>query len=226
MGTGEIIMNPSRIVAEWRLIVSVILLVSATIGLRELSHGTPVIPRKSLDQFPHRVGDWEGLDLPIEEEVQEVLAATDLLSRVYRDPQQQNSLGLFVSFFASQRKGGAIHSPKNCLPGAGWGVIQGGTTTVEVAGHPEPLKVNRYLIQKDRDQQLVLYWYQSQGRVIASEYLAKACLVWDALRRNRTDGALVRIVFPVVRGDEGAAMERAKAFVRVIFPLLQAHIPS
>ena len=145
--------------------------------------------------------------------------------RVYRDPQTQSVIGLFVAFFESQRKGGAIHSPKNCLPGAGWEPVEFGITTIEMPGHPAPGAINRAIVQKGLSKQLVLYWYQSQGRIIASEYSAKFYLVWDALTRNRTDGALVRIITPVIQNDEAGALERAKSFARDMFPLLQQHIP-
>ena len=219
-------MNPNLAHRDWRLAVTVILLLAAFLGLQGLSHGTPTLTRKSLEQFPHRVGSWDSRDFPIEEEVQKVLGATELLNRVYQNPQTKFHLGLFVAFFESQRKGGAVHSPKNCLPGSGWSAVASGTTTLEVAGYPHGVEVNRYVVQKDMDKQIVLYWYQSQGRVIASEYSAKVYLVWDALTKNRSDGALVRIVSPVIRGDESAALERATSFAREIFPTLQEHIPN
>lgn len=219
-------MNSTLALRDWRLIVTVILLLVTFFGLQGLSHGTPTLTRKSLEQLPHRVDSWEARDFPIEEEVQKALGATELLNRVYQDPQTKISLGLFVAFFESQRKGGSIHSPKNCLPGSGWEPVKWGTTPLEVAGYPNAVEVNRYVIQKDLDKQIVLYWYQSQGRIIASEYSAKAYLVWDALTKNRTDGALVRIVSPVIQGDEAAALERATSFARNIFPMLQEHIPN
>lgn len=218
-------MNPGLAYRDWRLIVTMLLLVAAFFGLQTLSHGTFTVSRKSLEQFPHRLGRWEAKDFPVEEEVQEVLGATDLLNRVYQDPQTKSSVGLFVAFFESQRKGGTIHSPKNCLPGSGWSTVKSGRTTIEAAGYPNAVEVNRYVVQKDLEKLIVLYWYQSQGRVIASEYSAKICLVWDALTRNRTDGALVRIVTPI-QGDESTAVERAKSFAREIFLLLEQYVPN
>jgi EpsI family protein len=86
--------------------------------------------------------------------------------------------------------------------------------------------VNDYIIQNGSDKQVVLYWYQSQGRIIASEYSAKIYLVRDASMRNRTDGALVRVVSPVLQGDEGAALEKAKSFANELFPSLSEYIPN
>ncbi|MBI4461000.1 MAG: EpsI family protein, partial [Acidobacteria bacterium] len=165
-------MNLNFVRRDWRFIVALGLLLAAFAGLQQLSHGTPPMLRNSLAQFPYQIAGWGAKDFPIEEEVQRVLGASDLLNRVYQDPQTAYSVGLFVAFFESQRKGGAIHSPKNCLPGSGWSAVASGTETIAVAGHPEGVQVNRYVVQKDTDKQIVLYWYQSQGRVIASEYYA------------------------------------------------------
>jgi EpsI family protein len=158
--------------------------------------------------------------------VQEVLAASDLLNRVYIDPQAGEALSLFVAYYDSQRQGGAIHSPRNCLPGAGWSIMQAEAVPIALPGSPEPAKVNRVLIQKGMDKQVVLYWYQSQGRVVASEYAAKMCLLWDAATKNRTDGAIVRVTISVKDGNEEAAMGRVKEFLNQAYPTLRELIPS
>lgn len=210
---------------DWRFGIAVLLIGGSILGLNVLSHGSSVMSQKKLTDFPQTLGLWQGRDVAIEARVQEVLGATDLLNRVYFDPDNR-AAELFVAFFASQRKGGAIHSPKNCLPGAGWSVVKGDIISLSVPGHSEPFQVNRYIVQKDFNRVLVLYWYQSQGRVLASEYAAKLYLIWDAIRKNRTDGALVRVVSHVVGNDEGAALERAKDFVQQIFPQLENYLPS
>ncbi len=219
-------MAPLQANRDWRLLLTIALLLSSTLGLQALSHGSPTVLRQKLDTFPQQVGAWNSVDVAIDQDVQEVLGASDLLNRVYFDPQNKISIGLFVGYFGSQQRGGAIHSPKNCLPGAGWTALEGGLATIAVPGYPEPVNVNRYIIQKGMNKQLVLYWYQSQGRVIASEYAAKVYLVWDAATKNRTDGALVRFITPIVGGDEAAALERATGFVQETFPYLTEYIPS
>ena len=223
-------MNESNLTAvlrrNWRLAVALLLILVSVPTLSSLSFGSPVLLRKSLGDLPLKLGIWEGTEVPIDDPVKEVLGATDLLNRVYYGPERSTAVGLFVGFFSSQKKGGAIHSPKNCLPGAGWSAIRGDTVAIAVPGRSEPMVVNRYIIQKDRQRQVVLYWYQSQGRVIASEYAAKLFLIWDALVNKRTDGALVRIVSPVVNGDEQASLEEATSFIQQAYPLLTEHIPG
>lgn len=211
---------------DWRFVVTVVLLLLSSLGVEALSVGHEPPPRKELALLPHQIAPWDSKDIPIEPGVEELLGAKDLVNRVYWDADSQIPIGLFIAFFDSQRQGGAIHSPKNCLPGAGWSAVQASTTTLSVPGSSEPLRVNLYIIQKDLDRQVVLYWYQSQGRVIASEYSAKLYLMWDALTRRRSDGALVRIVTPIFQGDTAGATRRATSFAQTALPLLTPHIPG
>ena len=103
-------------------------------------------------------------------------------------------IDLFLAYFPSQRTGNTMHSPQNCLPGAGWSMS--GHRHIQIAGPSGPLIVNLYIISKGTDRQVVLYWYQAHGRVVASEYWAKVYLVTDAISMNRTDGSLVRVITP------------------------------
>jgi EpsI family protein len=140
---------------------------------------------------------------------------------------------LYIGYYESQRQGDTMHSPLNCLPGAGWSPVQNdhlsinvpvslGTTT---GARERSIEVNRYIIEKGVDRQVVLYWYQSHGRVVASEYWGKIYMVVDAIRINRTDGALVRVVAPIVTSQEDAELD-AVDFVRVLFPSLERYLPS
>jgi EpsI family protein len=176
------------------------------------------------------IGPWKSIvDPPMDEDVLRVLGVDDYLSRIY---YQSNSVavGLYMGFYGSQRQGDTIHSPLNCLPGAGWQpVSQGRLQIANADGQGRDITVNRYIVQKGLDRQLVLYWYQSHGRVVASEYTSRLYLIHDAIRLNRTDGSMVRVIAPIKidATDNGAAAERlAESFVRVIFPLLPAYLPQ
>jgi EpsI family protein len=121
-----------------------------------------------------------------------------------------------------------MHSPLNCLPGAGWSPVSFRRMDIDVPANgsvERRINVNRYVIEKGVDRQLVLYWYQAHGRVVASEYWGKFYLVLDAIRTNRTDGALVRIVAPI-RSSEDDAEAQAVAFAQALFPLLGKYLPS
>jgi EpsI family protein len=129
---------------------------------------------------------------------------------------------LYVGYYNSQRQGDTIHSPQNCLPGAGWQPVSAERT--RIAGVGGSIPVNRYVIQKGLDRQVVLYWYQGRGRVIANEYLNKAMLMVDAARLNRTNGGLVRLIAPVVTTTEAASNELS-AFAAALLPRLSEHLP-
>lgn len=138
------------------------------------------------------------------------LAPTDSLSRVYIKKSCQ--LSLFAAFYAEQRTGESIHSPKHCLPGSGWEIWRYGSATMLVDGRPET--INRYSIEKRGTRKVVLYWYQSKDRIIASEYAGKLQLMKDALWSGRTAGALVRIVLP----DDEDAIQEGLAFATAVTP--------
>jgi EpsI family protein len=177
-------------------------------------------PHPKLAGFPAQVNGWgmvqEGV---VEKEVQEVLRADDLLSRAYRSRDGRTTASLFVAYFRSQRTGATPHSPKNCLPGSGWVATVSDIIPVPIPGLAAPILVNRYIVAKGDARSVVLYWYQGRGRVIASEFEAKIHLVKDAIRYNRTDAALVRVVLPLGQQDQ-AADRAAIEFVQAIFHTL------
>jgi EpsI family protein len=85
------------------------------------------------------------------------------------------------------------------------------------------------VIQKGLDRQVVLYWYQSHGRVVASEYWSKIYLVLDSIRLNRSDAALVRVIAPVDEARPNAEIDAERSaisFVQAMFPTLDAFLPS
>ena len=173
------------------------------------------------------LGKWtmvqEGV---VEKEVQEVLKADDTLTRSYAGPGYKGAVGLFIAAFTSQRNGKAPHSPKNCLPGSGWVQNEQGFAKIAIDGRAQPIEVNRYVVQKGDSKSLVLYWYQTRDRVVASEYSAKGYVVLDALRENRTDSALVRVIAPVINNDVDGAMAAATDFVKTAFGPIRRQLPA
>jgi EpsI family protein len=177
-----------------------------------------------------QIGEWRGRDTAMDERVLSVLAVDDYLSRDYISAADQ--IGLYVGFYQTQRQGNTIHSPLNCLPGAGWNFVDRSYITIPVA-QPGPvsngrIEINRITIEKGQDRALVLYWYQAHGRVVANEYWGKIYAVLDAMRINRTDGAMVRVISPI-RGSgptEAAAEKEAIGFAESIFPLLSRYLPE
>jgi EpsI family protein len=186
-----------------------------------------VIPQnKPLAEVPGQLGSWrlyqEGV---VEKEIQDVLKADELLTRTYTSSDKRVGAHLFVAYFRSQRTGQAPHSPKNCLPGSGWVPSVSDIVNVDVPGRA-PIEANRYVVARGDQKSLVLYWYQSRDRVVASEYKAKAYVIADALRYNRTDTALVRVTVPIIENNVDAAQKAAFDFVRSFYSPLRQHFPA
>jgi EpsI family protein len=212
------------------LILFVCFLISAGIVARA-DRAEPVPIRQTLDHFPMTLGEWRGFqEAPFSKDILAVLGVDDYLARVYFTPDRAG-VGLYIGYYQSQRQGDTMHSPLNCLPGAGWEPVSKSALRLSVdaapGGPPRDIEINRYLIQKGIDKQLVLYWYQAHDRVVASEYWGKFYLISDAMRMNRTDGSLVRVIAPVTRESSDAAAETlAVSFVRKMFPQLSSYLPT
>ena len=192
---------------HWRFGVVIVLLSAAALFLHARS-GEIIVQREPLASFPDRLGSWIGTDVPIAADTLEVLGSGDFLLRVYQNAAvRQPYVDLFIAYFASQRSGDTIHSPKHCLPGAGWFPIESSRVTVALPGKSS-LPANRYIIAKGDERQVVLYWYLAHDRAVASEYWAKFYLVADSIRMNRSDGALIRFTTPLASGEDMQSAER------------------
>jgi EpsI family protein len=205
-----------------RILITAGLLLAATALLHNLSHGEHIPPHRPLREFPPVLANWQGADSPIVQRIVNAVGVDDYLNRVYANGGG-NRIAFYVGYYESQRTGDWVHSPKNCLPGTGWEPVSAARLTLEVPGHA--IVVNQYLVKKGLDQELVLYWYQARGRVVASEYWGKVWLVADAITRNRTDVALVRISTPTVDGEE-RARNRAVEFALAAYPRLKQFLPD
>jgi EpsI family protein len=209
----------------WPRFVPVLLLLAATAALLNARSAVEAVPpHVEIASFPAEIDAWHGIDVPMGPETLAVLGPGQFLVRDYHRSPAEPYVDLYVAYFPSQKTGDTIHSPQNCLPGAGWTPLQSGHISLQ-RDDGTTITVNRYIISKGLVRQLVLYWYQAHNRVTPSEYLAKIYLVADAIRMNRTDGALVRIVTPITNGDEEAAQARALNFTHRVLPLLDSYIP-
>ena len=212
--------------SHYRFALVALLLAVTALFLHARSRNEVLPTRQPLADLPHQLGDWTGTDVPIQQEVLDVLGAGDFLLRVYQDSsRRQPYVDLFLAYFPSQRAGDTIHSPKHCLPGAGWQPVESGRVTLDLPGH-SPFVANRYVIAKGTDRQLVLYWYLAHDRAVASEYWAKFYLVTDSIRLNRSDGSLVRVTTPLRPGETAdAAQERLISFAGKFSPQLDQYVP-
>ncbi len=209
-------------------IVALILIIAVTALSFAIPKRAEIPPqRTTFASFPLQIGEWQGKGDRLEQIYIDTLKFDDYIIADFMNNKHQ-AVNFYVAYYASQRKGESAHSPRTCIPGGGWEITsltQGTLNGITVAGHP--LRVNRTVIQKGDVKELVYYWFQQRGRVITNEYLVKWYLFYDALTRNRTDGALVRLTAFVEPGQSlEEADARLTAFAQAVAPTLPAYIPA
>lgn len=210
----------------WKNTLTVSIIMIMAFGAQQyFSHAEKIIPNKPFSSFPTQIGQWRGEEEHFDAEVYKVLGADDSFYANYHD-NQGRWINLFIGFYQSQSEGELIHSPKNCMPGGGWNILDSEIVPIKLKGSlDESIKVIKLVLQKGESRQISYYWYQSRGRIISSEYVQKIYLVWDSITRNRTDGAFVRLITPVNSSDKETTVILEK-FIQDLFPILTNYIPS
>ena len=200
------------------------LLTLACVGY--LNHPRNIKPLKPLATFPRQIGQWTGEETHFDKKIYDILGVDDSFLCNYLAPGGQQ-VQLYIGYYQSQREGDLMHSPKNCMPGAGWNITGSSIQELDIPGsQPERIKVIQLILEKGTDRLMALYWFQSRGRYIASEYMQKIYLVADSIFRHRTDGSFVRLISPIVGGDENRALDSLKNFSGLLIPILREYIPS
>ena len=186
-----------------------------------------IVPgRQSFAGFPSSIGDWRGRSSTMEPQVEHFLGLTDYILTDYARPDGR-WVNFYVAYYASQRKGVSPHSPAVCIPGSGWVITNFQRKKIDDEQLNGVLPLNRAIIRKNSQAQIVYYWFEQRGRKIENEWFSKFYLIADALRLNRTDGALVRLTTTVYPGEsEADADKRLMSFVRVVLPTLTAYLPK
>jgi EpsI family protein len=210
----------------------IIVLLTTTIFVLQSRGDVDQVPySQPLRMMPKYFGSWASRDIPLSDDTLEVLGKGDFLNRIYTLPPTPGSpavppVSLFIGYFASQRTGQTMHSPQNCLPGAGWTFDSRKYMEIQDV-NGKTYKVGEYVISNGDVKQFVIYWYQAHGRSIPNEYVAKGYMVADAIRWNRTDGALVRVITQVMPSESLEAAEaRALHFTQQMAPNLPQFIPN
>lgn len=207
------------------MVLLMLALVAQAVALRAVSRPESVFPPPPLSSFPLTIGPWQlGQEGYVDDETKAVLQADDLLNRTYIRPGDRLPVNLFIANFLSQRNGKAPHSPKNCLPGAGWVQQTAEILGVDVGGRR--IDVNHYIVANRDNRSDVMYWYQSRDRVVASEYKAKLFVMADSIRYNRTDTALIRVIAPIANGQDEPSRQDNIDFIRALFPLIRGFLPA
>ncbi|MFQ5644633.1 MAG: exosortase C-terminal domain/associated protein EpsI, partial [Thiogranum sp.] len=205
-----------------------VVVLSAGLLLGSINEREEFIPdRKSFAEFPRQISEWKGRTNRLESIYLDALKLDDYILADYVD-DEGNIFGFYIAYYASQRSGETAHSPKSCLPGGGWrieSITQKNIPVNSPAG--DAMRVNRVLIRQGEYTQLVYYWFQQRGRDITNEYLVKWYLFWDSMTKNRTDGALVRLVAQVPPGADVSLVEaRMQDFIRSVAPYIDEYIPG
>ena len=175
-----------------------------------------------LSGLPNTMLGLPGKDVTISQDEQAVAGMSTYVLRVFGQGSGGPAFSIYVGYYESQIQGRTIHSPKNCLPGAGWEPLSAGTATIPLASGG--VTVNRYLLGKDSFTALVYYWYQGRGRIAANEYLVKWNLFRDKVVRGRSEEALVRIVVPF-QGSVAAADSLAVKAAAQLIPQVDSRLP-
>lgn len=166
-------------------------------------------PRRALKDLPAKLGDWQkfGADGEFGADVLSVLRPDDYLLRDYYKPANNASANIYVGYYRTQRTGATYHSPRNCLPGAGWTMSEADPVSIALPNN-DSFVANKYIVENKGEKQIMLYWYQGRGRFTANEYKDKMLTIWDSIRLQRSDGALVRVVAPL---NQNAAQSEKNA---------------
>jgi len=209
-----------------RFLVAAALMLVAAVVLQAHSRNEVFPPRSALDSLPLEIGGYIGHAYSLDQETLDILGPGDYLVRDYDNVDApEPPVNVYLAYFPSQKAGDTIHSPNHCLPGAGWVPTSRETASLR-APDGSTFPVNRYVVSKGGERQLVLYWFQAHGRAVASEYWAKYYLVADSIRMNRSDGALVRLMSPMRRGESPDRAEaRVMKFGALLLPMLDNYIP-
>lgn len=220
--------NLQKRCVSWKYSVPTVIVLLAGIVIGTLNERTEIIPERTrFATYPLQLEEWSGRKDVIEKKYLEELRLDDYIIANYSN-RTGDVVNLYMAYYETQRSGAAAHSPKSCIPGGGWKIQA--FDTIELSGIEKnglPLSTNRLLIKKGGHGQLVYYWFQQRNRIINNEYMVKWYLFWDALTRNRTDGALVRLTTSISPGEDIAkADERLVNLAKQAWPFMSEYIPN
>ena len=186
---------------------------------------TPI--KQSLSSFPSVIGQWKLIQTTeFSEDIIEMLGVDDDIQFTYQNPEGK-IISLYVGYYGAVGVTGAYHSPKNCIPGGGWGIdsVSPQTLNIGIEGNNSSV-VSQMMIRNGDQYKIVLYWYQNRGRIIASEYWEKVYLVLDALRMGRRDGTFVRIMTAVREDNIATTSMEINQFSEHVMNYLESYIPG
>jgi exosortase D (VPLPA-CTERM-specific) len=211
----------------WLATLAVLTSLAAVGSLSIFERSTVYPDRKDFSQFPAELAGWQGTRAFLNFDVERILGADDyLMSDFTRATPKRETVNLLISYYRSQTEGSGIHSPEVCIPAGGWEVSRWASAPVKLSVPTMAgLVVNRAIIQKGTEQQLVYYWFEQRGRHMTNDYVAKLYTVWDSIMRGRSDGALIRVVTAIDAGGVAAADDRLRGFLNDTATTFNDYVP-
>jgi EpsI family protein len=207
-------------------IIATAIMLLTTISLPYLTDSDDQPLKKDLTEFPMVIGDWHGTTSRFDQRIYDVLGVDNSLLANYHNEKNVN-IQLYIGYYKSQREGEIIHSPKHCMPGSGWNIVENSLLAIDLKDpNGQLIKVIKLNLQNGAERQVAMYWFHSRGRVINSEYMQKIYLVWDAITKHRTDGSFVRLISSTTDQGERQTTQYLKQFSELIFPILDEFIPT
>ena len=216
----------NEIIPSKPLLTSIVIIIASLLVVSLLGSRQEISPdRKKFVNFPTKINGWEAKEESLDKSVETFLGVDDYLLADFKETTK-GVVNFYVAYYASQRKGVSPHSPQVCMPGGGWIISSLSRIKIDLADKKD-FYVNRTVINKDNHRQVVYYWFEQRGRHIANEYYMKWYLLIDAIQRNRTDGALVRVTtYLRPTENEAKADARIQSFLHESLPLLDAYVPK
>lgn len=206
-----------------RFLLPALLLLATATGLQAHSQDEVLY---HVGTLPMQIGGWTGTNEPIDDESLEILGHGEFIERAYEETQHpQPDIDLLIAYYPTQKFGDSPHSPNHCLPGAGWAASQWQIVQVTNPDGSQ-FPVNRFVATLGAERQIVLYWYLAHGRGVASDYAEKYYLIRDSIHMHRSDGALIRLMSPMYKGESAEdAQARVMKFGNSFLPALNDYIP-
>lgn len=213
-------------ISPLRTLTVLFILLSAWFLLHGVSGSLHTPIKKSLTKFPSTLGEWQvRSSRKTSDAVIKMLGVSDYVELNYSSPSGQ-SINFYAAFYELVGNGSGYHSPKNCIPGGGWGIARSKTVEIFNPKWEGPVVVNEMIVRKGDKYQMVLYWYQNRGRIIHSEYLEKIYLVIDAILKKRRDGTFIRLMTPVPDGDIPQTEKLLQQFAALAITELKNFLPG
>jgi EpsI family protein len=205
------------------IFVALAIILLTTISTLSVHHRDEITPKRELfASYPLEIGGWQGHTYEFENGENDILRLKDYLLATYS--KSNTNIGLYLGYTDSQKRGFVPHSPKACIPGGGWEISDTRLHKIEINAN-KTIEVTRMLISKGSTKQLVYYWFHQRGRDLSNEFPMKFALLYDAIKLNRTDGAIVRFTTTVYRSEAEADAKLAE-FIRLNYPLFPKYIPD